>query len=66
MSIAIALVEVLKEAKANLIDVQIKELQNGLIGCTCSTGCGSDYREFESLESLVRYLTIIVDDWKLI
>lgn len=66
MSIAIALVEVLKEAKANLIDVQIKELQNGLIGCTCSTGFGSDYREFESLESLVRYLTIIVDDWKLI
>lgn len=66
MTIANALVEVLKEAKANLIDVQIKELQNGLIGCTCSTGGASDYREHESLESLVRYLTIIVDDWKLI
>ncbi|EMR6008036.1 hypothetical protein WJW27_004834 [Escherichia coli] len=65
MSIAIALVEVLKEAKANLIDVQIKELQNGLIGCTCTAG-GSDYREFESLESLVRYLKMIVEDWRII
>lgn len=66
MSIALALVEVLKEAKANLIDVQIKELQNGLIGCTCTAGGPADYREFESLESMVRYLTIIVEDWRII
>lgn len=66
MSIAIALVAVLKEAKANLIDVQIKELQNGLIGCTCTAGGAADYREHESLESLVRYLTMIVDDWRII
>ncbi|MED6699309.1 hypothetical protein VWH97_06215 [Escherichia coli O157] len=66
MSIAIALVEVLKEAKANLIDVKIQELQSGLIGCTCTAGGATDYREFESLESMVRYLTMIVEDWKII
>ena len=66
MSIANELVAVLNEAKANLIDVQIKELQNGLIGCTCTAGGAADYREHESLESLVRYIKILVEDWRII
>ena len=66
MSIAIELVEVLKEAKANLIDVKIQELDNGVIACTCSAGGVDDYREVESLESLVRYIRIITEDWRII
>ncbi|EOR9074092.1 hypothetical protein FOI42_RS03160 [Escherichia coli] len=66
MSIANEMIAVLKEAKANLIDVKIQELQSGLIGCTCTAGGATDYREFESLESMVRYLTMIVEDWKII
>lgn len=66
MSIANELVAVLNEAKANRIDVQIKELGNGLIGCTCTVQTATDYREVESLESLVRYIKILVEDWRII
>lgn len=65
MTIANELIAVLNKAKSNEIDVQIKELPNGLIGCTC-TCIGSDYTEVSSLESLIRHLKSIVEDWRII
>ena len=65
MTIANELIAVLNTAKANMIDVQITELSNGDIGCTCTAG-GYDYFTVSSLEQLVRRIKMVVEDWAII
>lgn len=65
MTTATKLIAVLESAKANQIDVQIVELNNGDIGCTCTAG-GSEYFTVSSLEHLVRRIEMIVQDWAII
>lgn len=64
--VANQLLAVLNNAKQNQIDVKITELDNGEIGCTCSCGTEDETFTCDSLEYLVRRISMIVEDWKII
>lgn len=67
MTTANRLIAVLNDAKANRLDVQIKEQENGMILATVQIGNDGYTESFhaDSLEYLVHRLEMTVDDFRL-
>lgn len=59
------LIKALNDAKANQIDVKIVEMDNGEICCTCTAGASETFT-VDTLEQLVRRISMLVEDWRII
>lgn len=65
MTTANRLIELLNDAKANLLTVEIKEQVNGEILTIVDTGHYQEKFLSDSLEYLIHRLAIVIDDYRL-